>query len=155
VITLNASGSLGADLLLVQQKRALDDLNLSAADRQARIELQKKIQAAVISGKGWEGIPEALRRQADTPWFKSVLTYNPALVLPKMHQPVLIIHGDQDVNVPPSEAELLGQIANTRKKSGPATVVHIPDVNHTFVDPTTHAISGKLVSAIVEWLHKM
>jgi dipeptidyl aminopeptidase/acylaminoacyl peptidase len=155
VITLNASGSLGADLLLGQQKRALDAMNLSPTDREARVELQKRIQAAVISGKGWEGIPEPLRRQADTPWFKSVLTYNPALVVAQVRQPLLIVHGDLDANVPPSEAELLGEIANTRKKAAAATVVHVPDVNRTFADPKTHEISGKLVSAIVEWVHKL
>ena len=37
------------------------------AERQAKIELQKKIQAAVIADKGWEGIPPALRAQADSP----------------------------------------------------------------------------------------
>lgn len=155
VITLNASGSLGADLLLVQQQRLLDEMNISAADRQARTDLQKKIQAAVISGRGWEGIPEPLRRQADTPWFKSLLTYNPALVVPQVRQPVLIIHGDLGPNVPPSEADLLGQIANTRKKAPAATVVHVPDVNHTYADPTTHTISRKLVSVVAEWVHKL
>jgi pimeloyl-ACP methyl ester carboxylesterase len=155
VITMNASGSLGADLLLAQQKRMLDEMNLSAADRDARIELQKRIQAAVISGKGWEGIPEPLRRQADTPWFKSMLTYNPALVVGKVRQPLLIIHGELDKSVPSSEADLLAQIADSRKKAGPATVVHIPDVDRTFADPKTRAISGALVSAIVEWIHKL
>jgi len=155
VVTLAASGSLGADLLLLQQRRALDELKLSPTDRQARIDLQKKIQAAVISGKGWEGVPEPLRRQADTPWFRSVLTYNPALVLPQVRQPLLIIHGDQDGNVPASEADLLAQIANARRKAEPAAVVHVPDVNQTFADPKTRAISGKVVSAIVEWIHKL
>jgi len=155
VVTLNASGSLGTDLVLAQQRRLLDEMNLPPNDRQARIELQKKIQAAVISGKGWEGIPESLRRQSDTPWFRSILTYNPALVLPHVRQPLLVIEGDQDANVPPSEADLLGQIANTRKKTPPATVVHIPDVNQTFADPKTRAISGKLVSAMVDWIRKL
>jgi len=155
VITLNASGSLGADLLLAQQQRTLDEMHLSATDRQARIDLQKRIQAAVITGKGWEGIPEALRRQADTPWFKSVLTYNPTLVLPQVRQPILIVQGDLDPNVPPSEADLLGQIANARKKAGPATVVHLGDVDHTLADPNTRAINGKLVSSVVEWIHKL
>jgi len=155
VVTLNASGSLGADLLLVQQRRVLDEMHLSPTDRQARIELQKKIQAAVISGKGWEGIPEVLRRQSDTPWFKSVLTYNPALVLPQVRQPLLIVHGDLDPNVPPSEADLLGQIADTRKKAGPVTVVHVPDVDQTFSNPKSRAISDKLVSAIGDWIHKL
>ncbi|HEX6464082.1 MAG TPA: alpha/beta fold hydrolase [Vicinamibacterales bacterium] len=155
VITLDASGSLGADLLLAQQERVLDDLKLSPTDRQARIALQKKIQAAVVSGKGWEGIPEPLRRQADTPWFRSVLTYDPALVLPKVRQPILIVHGDRDSNVPASEADLLGQVANARKKGGPATVVHVSDVNQTLAGPGASAISEKVVSAVVDWVRKL
>jgi len=155
VVTIDASGSLGADLLLLQQRRVLDDLQLLPTDRQARIDLQKKIQAAVISGRGWEGIPEPLRRQADTPWFRSVLTYNPAQVLPHVRQPLLIAHADLDPNVPPSEADLLADIARTRKKAPPPTVVHVPGVNHTLADAGTRAISGTLVAAVVEWIRKL
>src|SRR5436190_922414 len=77
VVTIDAAGASGAELILLQQQKLLDDLNLTDADRQARIELQKKIQAAVMSGAGWEGVPAPMRRQADTPWFKSVLSYDP------------------------------------------------------------------------------
>jgi pimeloyl-ACP methyl ester carboxylesterase len=155
VITLEASGSLGADLLLLQQERVLDDLKLSPSDRQARIDLQKKIQAAVVSGKGWEGIPEQLRRQADTPWFRSVLTYDPAVVLQKVRQPILIIHADRDPNVPASEADLLVKLANARKKAGPAEVFHVPDVDHTLADSQSRTISGKAVAAMVDWIKKL
>jgi len=155
VITLEASGSLGADLLLLQQERVLDDLKLSPTDRQARIDLQKKIQAAVVSGKGWEGIPEPLRRQADTPWFRSVLTYDPAVVLQKVKQPILIIHGDLDENVPASEADRLAGLANARKKAGPAEAVHVPDVDRTLADSKTRTISEKAVAAIVDWIKKL
>ena len=40
-----------------------------------------------MSGTGWEGVPDAMRRQADTPWFRSVLTYDPAAVMAKVKQP--------------------------------------------------------------------
>lgn len=154
VVTLEASGTLGADLLLAQQERALEATKLSASDRESRIELQKKIQAAVISGKGWEAIPEPLRRQADTPFFKSVLTYNPADVLKKVGQPILILHADLDPNVPSTEADRLGEIAKSRKKDGATSVVHIADVTNTLADPNTKVISEKVVTAIVEWIRK-
>lgn len=154
VVTLEASGTLGADLLLAQQERALEATKLSASDRESRIELQKKIQAAVISGKGWEAIPEPLRRQADTPFFKSVLTYNPADVLKKVGQPILILHADLDPNVPSTEADRLGEIAKSRKKGGATSVVHIADVTNTLADPNTKVISEKVVTAIVEWIRK-
>jgi dipeptidyl aminopeptidase/acylaminoacyl peptidase len=100
-------------------------------------------------------VPEPLRRQADTAWFKSVLTYNPALVLQKVRQPLLIVHGDLDANVPASEADLLGESAKARKKAAPATVVHVPDVNQTLADPNTRVISDKVVSAVVDWIKKV
>jgi fermentation-respiration switch protein FrsA (DUF1100 family) len=155
VITLEASGTLGADLLLAQQERVLEASKLSASDRESRIELQKKIQAAVISGKGWEDIPEPLRRQADTPFFRSVLTYNPADVLKKVGQPMLILHADLDPNVPSTEADRLGEIARSRKKGGPATVVHIANVTNTLADPNTKVVSDRVASAIVEWIRKL
>ena len=121
-MTLDAAGSPGADLILAQQQRVLDGLKLPPAERQARIDLQKKIQAAVISGTGWEGVPDVMRRQADTPWFKSVLTYDPAQILPKVKQPLLIVQGDLDPNVPPAEADRLAELARARKKAPPVEV---------------------------------
>jgi pimeloyl-ACP methyl ester carboxylesterase len=155
VITVDAAGASGADLVLMQQQKALDDLKLSDADRLARVALQKKIQAAVISGSGWEGVPEAMRRQADTPWFKSVLTYEPERVLTKVRQPILILHGDLDPAVPPSEADKLGELAKSRKKAEPAEVVHLPGVGNTLAAPGSADISTKAVAAIVEWIKKL
>lgn len=148
VVTLDASGSPGADLILRQQQRVLDGLKLPPADRQARIDLQKKIQAAVISGTGWEGVPDVMRRQADTPWFKSVLTYDPAQILPKVKKPILIVQGDLDVLVPPTEADRLAELARARKKAPPVEVVHVADADHKLASP-------KVAAAIADWIKKM
>jgi len=148
VVTLDASGSPGGDLILRQQQRVLDGLKLPPADRQARIDLQKKIQAAVISGTGWQGVPDVMRRQADTPWFKSVLTYDPAQILPKVKQPILIVHGDLDPNIPSAEADRLAELARTRKKTPPTEVVHIPDADHKLASP-------KVATAIADWIKKI
>jgi pimeloyl-ACP methyl ester carboxylesterase len=148
VVTLDAGGSAGADLILQQQQRVLDGLQLPPADRQARIDLQKKIQAAVVSGAGWQGVPDPMRRQADTPWFKSLLTYDPAQVLPKVKQPILIIQGDLDRNVPATEADRLAELARARKKAPPPEVVHIPDADHKLASP-------RVATAIAEWIKKL
>ena len=55
VATIDAAGVSGADLVLLQQQKLLDDTKVTDADKQARVDLQKKIQAAVVSGAGWEG----------------------------------------------------------------------------------------------------
>jgi pimeloyl-ACP methyl ester carboxylesterase len=153
VVMLNASGSRGADLILQQQQRVLDSLNLPPAERQARIDLQTKIQAAVIAGSGWEGIPPAMRKQADTPWFKSLLTYDPAPVMAKVKKPILIVHGDLDQTIPASEADKLAALAQARKKMAPPDVVHIPDADEALSVKGT--LSPKLSEAIAEWIKKL
>lgn len=155
VITIDAAGASGADLVLMQQQKLLDDLHLTAADRQARIALQKKIQTAVVAGSGWEGIPEPMRRQADTPWFKSVLMYEPAAVLMKVKQPILILHADLDPSVPPSEADKLGELARARKKAAPTEVVHLPDLDHALATASVRSLSPKAADAIVAWIKKL
>jgi len=155
VVTIDAASTTGADLILLQQQEALDALKLTAEDRQARVELQKKIQAAVVGGGSWEGVPEAMRRQADTPWFKSVLTYDPAKVLPKTRQPMLVLHADLDETVPAGEADRLVALAKTRKKAGPAEVVHIAGVGHTLASPGSGEISAKVADAIAAWIKKL
>jgi fermentation-respiration switch protein FrsA (DUF1100 family) len=96
-----------------------------------------------------------MRRQADTPWFRSVLTYDPARVLPKTRQPMLILHGDLDQIVPAGEADRLAALASTRKKAGPAEVVHIADVGPTLAPAASHEISAKVADAISAWMKKL
>jgi pimeloyl-ACP methyl ester carboxylesterase len=155
IVTIDAAGSSGADLILLQQQRLLDEMKVNAADRQARVDLQKKIQAAVVGGGDWTGVPEAMRRQADTPWFKSVLTYDPAKVVPKTRQPMLILHGDLDPTVPAAEADRLGELAKARKKVAPPEVVHLPDVGHSLAPAGSTEITPKAAETIAAWIKKL
>lgn len=155
VVTIDAAGTSGAELVLLQQQALLDGLKLSAADRQARVDLQKKIQAAVVGGGTWEGVPEPMRRQAETPWFKSFLTYDPAKVLPKVRQPILILHGDLDPTVPSAQADRLAEVARARKKAGPTAVVHLPDVGYSLAPAGPPRISPKVAEAIAAWIKKV
>src|SRR5581483_1076593 len=61
---LATPGVTGADLILAQQAHQLDRMTLSGAERQEKIELQKKLQAAIVSGKGLDQFPPAIRKQA-------------------------------------------------------------------------------------------
>lgn len=155
VVTIDAAGTKGADLILEQQQRLLTGLNLTAEERQARIELQKKIQAAVVGAGSWEGVPDAMRRQADTPWFRSVLQFDPSLVVPKIKQPILILHAELDTNVPPTEADRLAELANARKKAGAVQTTRIPGVTQALTEPNAKTISAKVGSTIAEWVKKL
>jgi len=165
VVLVGAPGSSGADLVMEQQRHQLDLMKTSDAERQAKIDLQQRVQAAVLSGKGWEGIPEDVRKQADTPWFKSVLEYDPAKIMPRVSQPVLILQGDLDTQVPPHHAEQLAELARQRKKAPPVEAVHLPGVNHLLVKATTgetdeyptladHEIAPDVATTIADWLRR-
>lgn len=155
VVTIGAAGSRGSDVILQQQQRVLDALNLPAEERQARIDLQRRIQAAVTGAGPWEGIPPAMRRQADTPWFRSVLQFDPAQVVPKIRQPILILQAEQDANVSADEAQRLAALANARKKAPPSEVVRIPGITQTLAAPREKNVSAAVASAIADWVKKL
>lgn len=135
-------GGTGNDAVLEQQRLALERLKVPEADRRAKIELQKKINQAVLTGKGWEGIQPAVRRQAESAWFQSWLAFDPARAMRKAKQPILILHGSLDREVLPANARALEKLARERKKAaGQAVkVVEMPGLNHLLVPAATGEI---------------
>jgi uncharacterized protein len=159
------SGVSGADLTLYLAVHQLDQAKRPEAEKQRAVDLQRKIQTAVLTGAGWDGVPPDVRKQADTPWFQSFLAFDPAKAMASVDQPVLIVQGERDRAVPPDNATRLESIANARKRAHPADVVRVPDVNHLLVPATTGEIdeypklSDKHISpavpqAIAAWLQK-
>jgi uncharacterized protein len=155
VVVIDGSGVKGSDLVLEQQERVLEKLNLPPAERESRIALQKKIDDAVVSGRGWEGIPEAMRRQADVPWFKSLLAYDPHETVPKVRQPLLIVQADLDPEVARNDADRLAELAHSRKKGGPAEIVHLPEANQALVSQPAGLVTPKVAAAIADWIKKL
>ncbi len=167
VLAACPSGS-GGELVLQQQAYLLQKMNLPEAERVASIELQERIQAAVLGQGKWDNIPEPLRKQADTVWFQSFLRFTPASVMPKVKQPLLILQGDIDRQVPPHHADKLAELARARKKA-PAeavTLIKLDGVNHLLVKGKTgdmdeygslagQAIDGRLITALLDWLGKI
>ncbi|HTK29162.1 MAG TPA: alpha/beta fold hydrolase [Vicinamibacterales bacterium] len=158
-------GVVGADLVLAQQAHALDRMKMSDADRQARVETQKKIQEAVITGKGLDQLPAAIRRQVDNPEFQTLLTMDPAKVMPDVKQPILVVQGALDTQVEPSNADRLSELARHRKNAPPVEVQKVDGVNHLLVPAKTgevdeygslpdKRVSPAVSSGIVAWLKK-
>lgn len=166
LVLLATPGTTGAELLLEQQQQELERMKLPEAERAEKIALQKQIHAAVIDGTGWESLPPELRRQVDTPWFRSLLLFDPAALMPRVKQPILIVQGDRDTQVPPHHADKLAGLARARKKdAGGVDVVVVPGVNHLLVPAATgdvreypelkvKTVSPDVTTAIVEWLKK-
>ncbi|HVL68930.1 MAG TPA: alpha/beta fold hydrolase [Vicinamibacterales bacterium] len=165
LVLIAAPGTRGSDLVLEQQRRALEQMEISDEERKQKVALQEQIQTAVLTGIGWEGVPPELRRRADTAWFRSLLEFDPAKVMPRVRQPLLIIQGDLDRQVLPYHADRLAELARARKRKAPVEVVHLPGVNHLLVRATTGEVAeyGELkektivpevAQKIAEWLKK-
>ena len=134
-------GTTGAELVLEQQRHALDQLKLDASERAAKIALQEQIHAAVLKGTGWEGVPDGMRRAADTPWFQSLLTFDPAKVMKDVDQPLLVVQGELDTQVPPHHADKLVAMAQARKKKVDVELLKVPGINHLLVPARTGEVS--------------
>ena len=161
VALLAAPSSTGAELVLEQQRQALDLLKLPAEQREQRIALQKQINTAALTGRGWDAIPPAIRKEADTPLFQSLLAFDPAKALENVRQPILIVHGDQDDEVPVAHADRLANLAQKSSRSKSVELVIVKGVNHVLVpatpgtsDPTQtdRIISADLTRTVGDWL---
>ena len=160
-----APGTTGREVTLYQQQHLLDRANEPAASRKAKTDLELRIIDAVTKGATWDNIPPELRRQADTPWFRSWLLYDPAEAIRKIKQPILIVQGALDTQVPPAQADRLEALSSSRKKL-PASAtrkVVVPGINHLLVPASTGevdeyasltgaSISPTVTSAIIDWL---
>jgi pimeloyl-ACP methyl ester carboxylesterase len=165
VVSLAGPASRGAELILEQQRYSLDQLKLPIEERDKRIALQQQIHSAVLTGKGWETVPPQLRREADTPWFQSLLTFDPAKALDDVRQPILFVHGALDRQVPVEHVERLSDLARKESKSKSVEVVVVRGVNHLLVPATTgdvseygtladRNVSKDVTMAVTTWLNK-
>jgi len=165
VVLLATPGVSGADLVLQRQEHALAKLNISDNEKQARIAMQKRINDAALSGKGLDQFTPDVRRQVENPEFQSLLATDPAKLIARVRQPILVVQGELDTDVAPSNADRVAALAQLRKPSQPATVVKVPGVNHLLAISVTgeadeyerlplKQISPIVSAAVVEWLKK-
>ncbi len=131
----------GATIVLEQQKHLLDQMKIDDGQRAEKVALQEKINAAVVSGRGWQDLPEATRKVADTPWFYSFLTFDPERAMRDTRQPVLIVQGELDTQVQPYHADKLAEFAKARRTESPVEVVRVPGVNHLLVAANTGEVA--------------
>jgi pimeloyl-ACP methyl ester carboxylesterase len=166
VVSIAGPGTKGSELILTQQRHALARLSLPDDEKQKRMALQTQIMNAVLTGEGWDGVPESLRKQAETPWFRSLIAYDPAEPLERANQPLLVVQGELDTQVTPDNADALLALAQTRKNGRGADVIKLPRLNHLLVPAKTgevseygtleaRTISADVGSSIAEWLQSV
>jgi pimeloyl-ACP methyl ester carboxylesterase len=164
LVLLASVGTRGVDLVLEQQQYSLDILKTAESERTSKVELQKRIVEAAMTGTGMEDLPPEIRERAASPWYRSLLLFDPAEVIPRIKQPILILYGELDKQVPPHHAKRLTELATARKKGPPPTTIPISGLNHLLVpaktgDITEYAsltekqVSPEVARHISEWLN--
>jgi pimeloyl-ACP methyl ester carboxylesterase len=83
----------------------------------------------------------------------------------EIEQPILVLQGELDTQVVPSNADRLAALARTRDQDRRTDVVKLPGVNHLLLSATTgeveeygiladRQVSPAVTTAIVGWLQK-
>jgi pimeloyl-ACP methyl ester carboxylesterase len=156
---LAVPGTSGRDYVLEQQTRALAAMTLTDADRAAKIALEHRLIDATISGAGIDQLPAELSHGAEQPIFKSWLLFDPTVAIRKLDQPVLILQGLGDADVPRTHADALATAARARKRPADATrVAVLPNVTHVLTSAGVTTIglpplSPDVTQALTAWLH--
>jgi uncharacterized protein len=166
VVLIATPGVTGAEIVLAQQRRLLDRSTMTAEQKQAKIAEQQRIHEAVISGKGLDQLAPEVRRVVDNAEFQSILVADPAKLMPSVRKPMLIVQGELDTQVDPSNADKLDALAKQRKNAPPVETLKVPGVNHLLLPATTgeveeygrltdRHVSPRVTEAIVAWLKKL
>ena len=161
---LAAPAAPGAELVIEQQRNRLDRLRTPRAEREEQIALQERIVAAVLEKGAWDDVPEQLRQRADTRWFRSFLQFDPAEAVRRTRQPVLILHGEADREIPVRHADRLLVMAEARRRrEATAELARLPDVDHRLLAAGTPAIDSysrlldrrvapDVLAVLIDWL---
>jgi pimeloyl-ACP methyl ester carboxylesterase len=166
IALLSAPATSGAEVVLEQQAHLFARMKTPEAEQREKIELQKRINAAVVKKGTWEGVPADLRKTAETPWFESYLSFDPGRYMKDVRQPILIVQGDLDKEVLPHHAGKLAELARARKRKVGVDLVTVPGVNHLLLpaktgDPDEYAelsnekVSPAVASAVSLWLARI
>lgn len=161
LVLIGAAATKGTELVLEQQQSVLGQGTLSDEEKRRRVALQLQIHDAVLSGGTWEGVPQALRNQADSPWFASLLSFDPAEWIAKLRQPVLVLRAEHDTQVPATHATRLVDLAKSRKKDPGVSLFVVPGTNRfllpapsgeTAEDFSGRSVSPAAVTAIADFI---
>ena len=104
-------GTTGAELVLEQQRHQLDLMKWTTPSARRRSRCRSRSRPRCSRARAGMACPTTLRRAADTPWFQSLLAFDPARVMKDVDQPLLIVQGELDTQVPPHHADKLLALA--------------------------------------------
>ena len=166
VALLAAPGTSGAELVLEQQQLRLEQYETPRDEREQQVALQQRIIAAVLDEGAWGDVPQNMRQRADTPWFRSFLEFDPARVVRRTRQPVLIVHGKLDRQIPVAHADRLAEMLEARRRrEATLEVARLPGIDHRLLDASAGAIdqysqlldrriSSEVITVLADWMDR-
>lgn len=145
------SASQGAPAEFVEKERVLNQALFSAllSEKQfdaASLKASALLNDAESKGTVPAGMATTLHKRFVTPWFHTFLAHEPAPVLRTVRQPILVLNGELDMQVP--SAMDLDPIRVALKDNPRAVVKELPKLNHLFQTAKTGA--GSEYAAIEE-----
>jgi uncharacterized protein len=141
LVLVGTAAAKGTDLVFEQQRHLFEGSATTAAAQQKAVEQQNQILQAVITGKGWDALSPDIRHRVDTPLYRSFLTFDPAQVIARTKQPLLVVQADLDKEVPPFHGEQLAQLSRSRIKALGTDFVHLPGLNHLLARAETGGVA--------------
>ena len=101
--------------------------------------LQKDLRAA-LTGKVPDPQIDMQIKAVTSPWFRDLLVYDPAPTLTRLTCPVLVLNGEKDLQVPPSQNLPPIRKALEGRSNKNFEVVELAGLNHLFQDAKTGAV---------------
>ena len=153
----------GTELVLEQQRQLFERSGTAGAAQQAAVEQQKSILDAVITGKGWDKLTPDIRRRVDTPLYRSFLMFDPAQMIVRTRQPLLVVQPMLDREVPIQHGQQLAQLGRSRQRAKSTDFAQLAGVNHLLARATTgevaeygtlpeRAVSPAAILELTAWL---
>src|SRR5262249_16851717 len=116
----------------VEKDLATERIELAILEKEKDDSIRERKLRASLQGK----IPDAQIgmqiKAVDSPWFRGLLEYDPAVTLSQIKCPVLVLNGEKDLQVPPEQN--LPPIRNALESAGNTNfeVDELPGLNHLF-----------------------
>src|SRR5215469_2377029 len=157
-VVMMAGMGVPGDQLLPEQLRLIEQAAGASADAiEKDVAMERELLAAVERDKDDAVLQKELRekltgklsnqqldaqfKMVSSPWFRSLLEYDPAATLVQVTCPVLALNGDKDLQVPPQQNLPPIRKALAAGGNNNYEIDELPGLNHLFQTAKTGAIS--------------
>ncbi len=190
IILLAGMGTKGIDLIMQQNKLALEDQNIEPQNVEELLSITRNTLESIHHWQGTENDKTALRDKINSlwdktpliqrmklnkdqyirsnfiamssPWFREFIKIDPSSYIKRVKCPVLVLNGENDMQVIAKDNTELIEVALTQGKNKNYKIKLYPHLNHLFQESETgkvdeyikieQTISDQVLNDITEWI---